>query len=45
MKDATLEEATNLRYRLIKDLPVKGWNFADANDTVDDGSIGRLFVQ
>ena len=35
MKDATLEEATNLRYRLIKDLPVKGWNFADANDTVD----------
>ena len=27
MTDATLKEATNLRYRLIKDMPVKGYEF------------------
>ena len=39
MKDATLEEATNLRYRLIKDLPIKGWKFADSKDAVELGAM------
>ena len=39
MKDATLEEATNLRYRLIKDFPIKGWKFADSKDAVELGAM------
>ena len=31
MKDATLEEATNLRYRILKDMPIKGWDYAEAD--------------
>jgi len=31
MKDVTLEEATNLRYRILKNMTIKGWDFADAD--------------
>ena len=36
MKDATLKEATNLRYRLLKDMPVKGCTF-DEEDSAELG--------
>ena len=31
-RDATLNEATNLRYRLLKKLPIKGWDKAAMDD-------------
>ena len=31
LPDVTLEEATNLRYRLMKDLPIKGWEWEGTN--------------
>ena len=36
MTDATLKEATNLRYRLLKDMPVKGCSF-DEEDSAELG--------
>jgi len=38
MKDATLREATNLRYRLMKDMPVKGYEF-DEKDSAELGAM------
>ena len=38
MKDATLREATNLRYRLMKDMPVKGYEF-DKEDSAELGAM------
>ena len=38
MKDATLREATNLRYRLMKDKPVKGYEF----DEKDGAELGAM---
>jgi len=38
MKDATLREATNLRYRLMKDMPVKGYEF----DEEDSAGLGAM---
>ena len=38
MKDATLREATNLRYRLIRDIPIKGYNPKE----VDERDIGQM---
>jgi hypothetical protein len=31
LPDVSIEEATNLRYRLMKDLPIKGWTGKDVN--------------
>ena len=39
MTDATLEEATNLRYRLLKDRPIKGWYAEDGDDSATLGAM------
>jgi hypothetical protein len=32
LSDVSIEEATNLRYRLMKDLPIRGWESNDENE-------------
>jgi hypothetical protein len=33
--DVSIKEATNLRYRLMKDLPIKGWTGKDVNEETE----------
>ncbi len=39
LRDASLAEATNLRYRILKNLPIKGWTKKDADNKKSVGEM------